>query len=81
MVKGTTASCINWVHAGQDPTTASIIKSNASNWPTQVNESHLPVTLSPDDPDQCNERTNALQDQSNAGYQAAGLTDCIVMGY
>jgi hypothetical protein len=42
-VKATTASCINWVTGGQDPTAAWVIKSVASNWttPVNVNEARL----------------------------------------
>jgi hypothetical protein len=82
-VKATTAACINDATDGQDPTAASVINSIASNYSTPVNidESQLPPTLSPDDPDQCNERTDAAQGATNADWIEEGLADCVAMGY
>jgi hypothetical protein len=85
-VLGTTASCFNWTHngTGNVPTLATVITGIASDWPQPVSArvSQEPPTLSPDDPDQCTERTNAAQgDGTNADYLAQGLSDCLAMGY
>lgn len=83
-VRGTTASCAN------DPANMRVASSPADDvvriaagWtqPVQVDTASLPKTTSVADPDQCFERSSQLSAPSNAHMLAAGLGDCLAMGF
>ncbi len=79
--RGVTAECLTNTPASQ-PVAQEIVGLAAnSSAPVNVDLSTLPPTLQPDDPDQCIERTQAIQGGTNADYLQAGLADCLAMGY
>ena len=80
-IKGTTGSCTG---SPRQLPVADVISGIATGYPTPVSidQSKLSATLRPDDPDQCDERTQAAPgDATNESWIAAGLEDCVAMGY